>query len=241
MCSTGCREATANGGGLTGEGNGYFHQDIGDSRDNDKERAEPFDYFGFELAIGNFNGNKSATKGGELEDLVVGVPFEDVAGQVDAGGFHVIYGVDERGAQWTGDQVWHQNRNAWHQEQPTVIEEAPSRNNPKQTTGSRIIWPRVTSTGMERPTLPRGFPGKYTGAPRVARTSFTVFHSMACSRRVMKSFGKACLLNPFKTLMIRATTDGRICMTSRKPWTNSWAFMPREMTLRITLAPAKSG
>jgi len=43
--------------------------------------SEPNDYFGYSLAVGNFNGDQRCGVGGcaPLDDLAIGVPFEDVA------------------------------------------------------------------------------------------------------------------------------------------------------------------
>jgi hypothetical protein len=62
------------------------------------------------VATGNFDGN---TFGGRhVDDLVVGVPDEDVrrlgADRVDAGSVHVIYGVGGFGLRVINNQVWNQ-------------------------------------------------------------------------------------------------------------------------------------
>lgn len=65
--------------------------------------AEAFDQFGYSLAAANFDDDPA-------DDLVVGVPFEDLEGRVDAGLVHVIYGDWGNGLLATRDQLWHQNK-----------------------------------------------------------------------------------------------------------------------------------
>ena len=58
------------------------------------------DQFGWGVAAGDFDGDGFA-------DLAVGVKFEDIGSQRDAGGFHVVYG-SSRGLTAAGDQFWTQ-------------------------------------------------------------------------------------------------------------------------------------
>lgn len=68
--------------------------------------AEDGDGFGTVLAGGDLNGNGIA-------DLVVGVPFEDLNGQIDAGAIHVFYDVDMLGGSIFSQAT--QPRQFWHQ------------------------------------------------------------------------------------------------------------------------------
>jgi hypothetical protein len=65
--------------------------------------AETFDSFGWYVAAGDFNDDG-------FDDLSVGVPFEDIKREEDAGAVSVLYG-SAGGLQATSpdDQVWHQN------------------------------------------------------------------------------------------------------------------------------------
>ena len=54
-------------------------------RDPVAQRPEPGDGFGWSVITGDFNGD-------EIDDLLVGAPFEDLAGRPDAGVVHVLYG-----------------------------------------------------------------------------------------------------------------------------------------------------
>jgi hypothetical protein len=64
---------------------------------------EEDDYFGSVLEAGDLGGP------GEVEDLAVGVPFEDVGSETDAGAVNVIYGSD-LGLTFQGAQMWHQDK-----------------------------------------------------------------------------------------------------------------------------------
>lgn len=63
--------------------------------------AEASDAFGAALAAGNFNGDA-------FDDLAAGAPFEDVAGDENAGAVSVIYGSATRLVS-TGNQLLHQD------------------------------------------------------------------------------------------------------------------------------------
>lgn len=89
--------------GLTAEGNQLFRQgQDGLSGDTDAE-----DWFGWTLAAANFDDPDTD----QFDDLVVGIPFEDLNGQgiTDAGAIHLIRG-SETGLTATGDHTIHQNR-----------------------------------------------------------------------------------------------------------------------------------
>jgi hypothetical protein len=85
-------------GRLTATGDQFWHQ----NRPGITGAAEGGDGFGFPLAAGDFNGDG-------LDDLAVGVPFEDVESVGNAGAVSVIYGSAGR-LTATGDQLWHQDR-----------------------------------------------------------------------------------------------------------------------------------
>jgi hypothetical protein len=91
--------------GLTIIGNQFWNQNSPGVED----AAEPYDYFGYSLAAGDFN----AING--FDDLAIGVPYEDIGGITDAGAVNVLYGnygglqADPIYADDTPDQFWHQN------------------------------------------------------------------------------------------------------------------------------------
>ncbi|MCA9198264.1 MAG: FG-GAP repeat protein, partial [Planctomycetales bacterium] len=81
--------------GLSAEDNQVFYQSyVG--------KAESGDQFGASLAVGDFDNDGA-------DDLVVGVPYEDLGSVVDAGAVHVIYGTTDVGLTTNGSQTWHQN------------------------------------------------------------------------------------------------------------------------------------
>jgi len=63
--------------------------------------AQTGDGFGFSLMGSNYDGD-------EFDDLAIGVPFEDINGDVDAGAVNVIYG-SASGIVIGGNQFWHQD------------------------------------------------------------------------------------------------------------------------------------
>jgi hypothetical protein len=63
--------------------------------------AESYDYFGYSLAAGDFDGDG-------YEDLAIGVLYENVGTVDQAGAVNVIYGSLD-GLTATGDQFWHQD------------------------------------------------------------------------------------------------------------------------------------
>ncbi len=83
--------------GITSAGNQIWHQDTAGIQDV----AEQNDRFGHALTSGYFNSDGAC-------DLAVGVPFEKVAGQRNAGLVNVLYG-SSTGIVATGNQMWHQN------------------------------------------------------------------------------------------------------------------------------------
>jgi hypothetical protein len=64
-------------------------------------RAEVRDFFGEEIGVGDFNGDG-------FDDLVVGVPLEDLGAVVNAGAVHILYG-SATGLTADGNQFWHQS------------------------------------------------------------------------------------------------------------------------------------
>ena len=79
--------------GLTGTGSQFLTQDSPGVPGG----AEPDDSFGLALAVGDFDGDGFA-------DLAVGVPFEDLGANVDAGAVNVLYGTASR-LTGTGSQL----------------------------------------------------------------------------------------------------------------------------------------
>ena len=59
---------------------------------------ENFDWFGYSVAVGDFNGDN-------FDDLAIGVPFEDVGAIADAGAVNVLYG-SAGGLQTAFNQIW---------------------------------------------------------------------------------------------------------------------------------------
>jgi hypothetical protein len=90
------------GGGLRVDGNQFWHQDVAGIEDIN----ETGDQFGRALTVGDFNGDG-------IDDLAIGVPFEDLGGIAnsgiqDAGAVEVIYG-SAAGLTAVSDQRWSQN------------------------------------------------------------------------------------------------------------------------------------
>jgi hypothetical protein len=83
--------------GLTGDGSQVFTQDS----PGVPGLAEPFDQLGFDVALGDADGDGFA-------DLTAGIVAEDVGTVVDAGAVQVLYG-SAAGLTTTGAQVWTQN------------------------------------------------------------------------------------------------------------------------------------
>ena len=57
------------------------------------DTSEPFDQFGFSLAVGNFNVNSITSPG--CDDLAIGVPYEDVEGTADVGMVNILTGTHQ--------------------------------------------------------------------------------------------------------------------------------------------------
>jgi hypothetical protein len=83
--------------GLTGDGDEYWTQDS----DSIKEQRDPGDLFGYSLSAGDLDADG-------FWDLAVGVPFEDLGSDLDAGYVNVLYG-STGGLTSTGDQGWSQD------------------------------------------------------------------------------------------------------------------------------------
>lgn len=83
--------------GLAAAGSQFWHQDIAGI----VGVAETSDYFGQVVAAGDFNHDGR-------DDLVAGVPWEDVGGILSAGGVNVIYGT-AAGLNAAGNQFWSQD------------------------------------------------------------------------------------------------------------------------------------
>ncbi|MBG0561289.1 FG-GAP repeat protein [Actinoplanes aureus] len=83
--------------GLTSSGSQLWHQDSSGIADS----AETWDHFGDSLAAADLGK-------GTQDDLVVGVPYEDVGTVADAGAVHVIFGYSS-GLISSGSQLWHQD------------------------------------------------------------------------------------------------------------------------------------
>jgi hypothetical protein len=84
------------GPGLTADGDQLWHR----NRTGVRGSVAAGDIFGANLLVGDYDGNGR-------DDLVVGVPGQDVAGIVNAGAVHVLYGRGTRGLGATGDAIWH--------------------------------------------------------------------------------------------------------------------------------------
>jgi hypothetical protein len=64
--------------------------------------ADPFDQFGWSLAVGDFDRDGT-------DDLAIGVPFENLSEINNGGLVNVLYGATGEGLSGDGDQLWHQN------------------------------------------------------------------------------------------------------------------------------------
>jgi hypothetical protein len=90
--------------GLTSTNAMIFHQD----RPGVAGSAESLDTFGLALAVGEFNGPRSAAR--PRHDLAIGVPGERLSGRAGAGAVHVLYASSTGAASLpaTGSQFWSQ-------------------------------------------------------------------------------------------------------------------------------------
>ena len=72
-----------------------IHQDASDATGSVSDIAEPWDHFGWSLAIGNWNGDSSGPSGPRVIDLAVGAPGEgDATAATSASGIvHLFYGA----------------------------------------------------------------------------------------------------------------------------------------------------
>src|SRR5262245_3863116 len=85
------------GAGLTIAADEYRQQD----KPNVNDHCETDDLFGYAVAAGDFNNDG-------FDDLAVGIPYEDIGGESDAGAVAVFYG-DPNGLLDNPDQFWHQD------------------------------------------------------------------------------------------------------------------------------------
>jgi hypothetical protein len=83
--------------GLTAADDDFWTQDVTDINGD----VENDDWFGYRVAGGDFNGDG-------FDDLLSGVPEEDVSDGADAGGVSAIYGTAS-GLDAEGDDFWHQD------------------------------------------------------------------------------------------------------------------------------------
>jgi hypothetical protein len=115
--------------GLTGAGSQLFTQDTPGVASS----AETGDQFGFALAAGDFNHDGAA-------DLAIGMIFESVGSNAEAGGVNVLYG-SAAGLTGVGSQFLTQNTPGV----PDFVEEL---------TSWALYWPLVTITTTAPPTWP---------------------------------------------------------------------------------------
>ena len=83
--------------GLRSNANQFIHQDVEGVNDT----ADFNDQFGYALGAGDFNNDDN-------DDLVIGIPFEDLHGQGEAGAIAVFYG-NSSGLAIAGDRFFHQD------------------------------------------------------------------------------------------------------------------------------------
>jgi len=83
--------------GLTSTDDDFWNQD----NPGIEGSVETGDWFGYAVGTGDFDGNG-------FDDLLVGVPLEDIAGLGDPGGANVIYGT-LTGLDSAGNKFWDQN------------------------------------------------------------------------------------------------------------------------------------
>ena len=86
-----------NGSGLSASGDKLWHQ----NKKGIADSAEQDDAFGQVIFAGDFDGNGK-------DDLVIGVPGEDIGAIEDAGAVNLLYGT-RRGLRSGGNQIWHQD------------------------------------------------------------------------------------------------------------------------------------
>lgn len=101
--------------GLEGTYASRFHQGVrwDDHVRGIQGRASEYEHFGSQLTVGDFNGDGH-------DDLAIGVPGEDNVRRdgkslTDAGAVNVVFGSSV-GLTEDGNQIWHQNDNADHQQ-----------------------------------------------------------------------------------------------------------------------------
>jgi hypothetical protein len=84
--------------GLSADDDQTWHQDTSGI----SSKAEDFEEFGAALAVGDFDDDGN-------DDLAIGVPYDDVGKEDDAGGVNVIYG-DKKGLDADGEQYFSQDK-----------------------------------------------------------------------------------------------------------------------------------
>ena len=116
--------------------------------DADPDQAEPSDHFGYAAASGNFDGDG-------FDDLAVGVPFDDVSGNADAGEVAVFYG-SASGLEAIVPA-------AFHSDLPAGMPDSP---NPSDFFGAALAAGDFDGSGTDD--LAIGVPGEDLGAANAA-------------------------------------------------------------------------
>lgn len=115
--------------------------------------AEFDDFFGFSLAVGNFNGDSE--DGFVCHDLAIGSPGEAVGTEIGAGSINVLYGSVAAGLTSVGNQLWNQDS--------TNIEDTAEASD---DFGWSLVAGRLDNDGFDD--LAIGVPGENSDAGAVA-------------------------------------------------------------------------